>query len=363
MKIPWMSLPAAVAGLIAGIGLSRSSEEKEKDRRDERVREHAGAKPSTMRPLDSRPGLPDRARPATGGHRLEDLFTLDWRLLNLDETGRRLLKADAPTLKGWLDGLLEKEEEQGRSLPVLNLRNRVIWELYRREGTGLLSWAETSENPEVMAECLKCLGRDDAMAAVANLGRFKSLLQQAKVPEGEVKIELMVLLGDLRGAVVFQGPAVIGEFHRQLGADLKGCHEVHSLPEDFDHAAFLHSLEPDQLADVSGVVKSWAMKDRHAALQFALDLDATEVPGAIRWVPEAFLAVGRLEGEESAARWLSDELADASREERERILGGLFPYQSPSPRTCAAILRGLSREEDSAIFRESMKRWFPEGGP
>lgn len=305
-------------------------------------------------------------------HTLSALLTLDRGRLNRDETDRKLMAASHGELKTLLAGLIGLDKSQP-SLVVTNLRNRVIREIYHREGPPSLEAAERFGDPETFGEFIKCLAHEDALAAAGCLERLKKVIRDdhaAKLAAGAqtddkadelTDAESLVLahvLGDLYQAALFQGPEVATAFHKQLEnpADFVGW--MHSLPDGFDHGKYLGALDTLELLRLPVAIdffESWATHDRDAALGRALRTAAEAPAGSVNLVSAVFEGVCKLSGEQAAAAWLSESLAPLAESERALILSRFFEHRDPpSPDGYRDVLAGLGSDADRIHFGASV---------
>ena len=129
---------------------------------------------------------------------------------------------------------------------------------------------------------------------------------------------------------------------------------ANSLPDDFDHGKFFEGLEPREVLRVPGTTdlfESWAAHDRDSALAMALRAAADAPPGSVDLTFSVFQGVCKLEGEESAAAWLSESLAPLPENDRARILSRFFEHrQPPSPDAYRDVLAGLGNDADRIHF-------------
>lgn len=265
---------------------------------------------------------------------------------------------DSVTLKEWLAGLIALDRTK-RSLDVVNLSRRIVREIYHREGPGCLARAEQSGHPPTFGEFINCLAREDALAAVDWLERFKKVVRDQhgnddeETMDSHIRSEMIHLLPTLFHSALRQGEDVALELHDRLRPDIDRSGMTLTLPDGFDVGKYLGAQKPNEVLRNPGVsefLEFWALRDRDAAFAFALRIAADAPPGSLDLPFAAFQGVCKMDGEQAAAGWLSDSLAGTPAEERARILNRFFEYQALSPAAYQAILSGLQDEADRIAF-------------
>jgi hypothetical protein len=353
MKAYLPGIFAAGLGLLAGFLLARGS-----DGGPGEVRATASASAPVRPP---RVPVSERlAEPQKVEHRLAALLTLDRRRLNRDETNRKLMAAGNAELKQLLAGLIGLDKS-ARSLAVTNLRNQVIREIYHREGPSSLEAAERLGDPRTLGEFINCLAHEDALAAAGWLERFKQVIRDRHPTlagddlASTERHELLPVLGQLFDSALSQGAEVAAALLERLGDSVDpGSIGGNSLPDDFDHGKLFEALDPREVLRVPGTTdlfESWAAHDRDSALALALRAAADAPPGSVDLTFSVFQGVCKLEGEESAAAWLSESLAPLPESERARILSRFFEHRHPpSPAAYRDVLAGLGNDADRIHF-------------
>jgi hypothetical protein len=352
MKAHLPSILAAGLGLFAGFLMARGNEASQSE-----VRELAPAS-TKSRPQQ----VPEKSSPVRlpkVEHTLAALLTLDRGRLNRDETDRKLMAASLGELETLLAGLIGLDKSQP-SLDVLNLRNQVIREIYHREGPSSLEAAEQLGDPGTLGEFINCLAADDTLAAADWLERFKQMIRDHNptlagddLAHAE-RHELLSVLWRLYNSALSQGPEMGRALLERLGDSAELGLGGHSLPDDFDHGQFFGGLEPREVLRVPGTTdlfESWATHDRDAALALALRAAADAPPGSVDLTFSVFQGVCKLEGEQSAAAWLSESLAPLPENDRARILSRFFEHRHPpSPDAYRDVLAGLGNDADRIHF-------------
>jgi hypothetical protein len=351
MKAYLPGILAAGLGLLAGFLWARGND--------------AGHAPSAAPAGESTRARPPRvtakmptARLPKVEHRLSALLQLDRRRLNRDETDRKLMAAGDAELDQLLAALI-LFDRSARSLAVTHLRNRVIREIYHREGPASLEAAEALGDPRTFGEFINCLGREDPLAAADWLDRYRQVIRDRHPTQAGDDLasterhELLSVLGQLYNSALIQGAEVAAALLERLGDNVELGGGGSSLPADFDHGKYLGALDPREILRLPGTAElfeSWAMHDRDAALARALQI-AADAPEASVDLPSAvFDGVCKLDGEQAAAAWLSESLAPLPESERARILSRFFEYHTPSPAAYREMLAGLHHETDRILL-------------
>ena len=299
-------------------------------------------------------------------HTLDALLRLNLARVYRSDVIRQLQGASDEQLEKLLLDLMVRDTP-GRQLLVLNLRNRVVREIYQRKGPASLEWAEKIGHPEVFSQFISRHADEDVLAAIKWIDRFKAIsgkqlkARTAVDPDSPSSLEppqefdrlvFIQLVWALYQAAMSQGTDVALEFRKRMGDDFDEDNWNHTLPPGFDCRKYLEALDPASAVSLSAsqMIGYWAAHDKDSALAFARSL-ADTTPERINFVYEKlFESVCMMEGETAAADWLSGALSSCSDDERNRIFSRLYQVQQPSPAAFRDVMEGLRDDSDRAAL-------------
>jgi hypothetical protein len=280
-------------------------------------------------------------------HTFDALLRLNLARVYRSDVIRQLQEASDEQLEKLLLDLMARDTP-GRQLSVVNLRNRVVREIYQRKGPASLEWAEQIGDPEVFSEFISRHADEDVLAAMEWIERFKAIsgkhlkARAAMDPDPASglesaqefdRLEYHQLVWALSQAAMSQGTDVALEFRKRMGDDFDEDNWHHTLPPGFDCRKYLEALDPASAVSLSAsqMIGYWAAHDKDSALAFARSL-ADNTPERINSVYEKlFESVCMMDGEKAAADWLSGALSSCSDDELNRI----FSTTLSSPATFA----------------------------
>jgi hypothetical protein len=255
----------------------------------------------------------------------------------------------------------------GRQLSVVNLRNRVVREIYQRKGPASLEWAEQIGHPEVFSQFISRHADEDVLAAMEWIDRFKAIsgiqlkARTAVDPDSPPslepaqefdRLEYLQLVWALSQAAMSQGTDVALEFRKRMGDDFDEGNWNHTLPPGFDCRKYLEALDPASAVSLSAsqMIGYWAAHDKDSALAFARNL-ADNTPERINFVYEKlFESVCMMDGDKAAADWLSGALSSCSDDELNRIFSRLYQVRQPSPAAFRDVMEGLRDDSHRAAL-------------
>ncbi|WAC19009.1 hypothetical protein OVA24_17405 [Luteolibacter sp. SL250] len=282
----------------------------------------AGTSEETHASRPDRPTAPEMRR---------TLATLHARV-KAGETGpadlaRALARVKTDTLKSIVleqyDILAAMTEGGKARQPHQDLHTAAMEELWAREKSSALAWAETLEEPKARAMMQKSLLRraleEDVEAALPWMAKYHAENGKAGTYD-EFKTIAM------KGAVSRGADAVI-RAHAAF-PDAGGYHALRDtiFPEDFDFAKLNEALGAK--VEMTNVLTRWALRDRDAAWT-AME----QRMAAMRGNPEREIGDGLMkavlvrDGEDAGVAWMMDRLSaisDRDAMRHERILAGII---------------------------------------